>query len=63
MNRRQMPPGSTHWENTMLIVTLLCIITTLLLVSTLSLNLIYTGLEPAALRLNPVANRNNRFRR
>jgi hypothetical protein len=63
MNRRQMPPGRTHWERTMSIVTLLCIVTTLLLVSTLSLNLVYTNLEPAALRLNPVANRKNRFRR
>ncbi len=47
----------------MLIVTLLCIVATLLLVSTLSLNLIYKGLAPAALRLSPVVNRNNRFRR
>jgi len=47
----------------MLVVTLLSIVATLLLVGTLSLNLLYTRLEPAALRLSPVANPKNRFRR
>jgi len=46
----------------MLVITLLFTVVTLLLVSALSLNLVCTGLEPAALRLSPVADRNNRFR-
>jgi len=47
----------------MLIAMLPYTVIALLLVSTLLLDLIYAGLEPAALRLSPAADRYRRFRR